>query len=464
MKKINKIISLILIIISVAMCSLFGCDVSNDTKIKPSGTPYNNKDEDHRYLVGIGETCVELWKSDGALTTEWISHNVKAMGFKTFRIWVTISDFIIVNRDDSVEMNEYYANKLENFITKIKDAGVEKIAILTGARLHLFEDRKYGDLCVPDPTVEPDRYLRLLKVEEKAYELIARRFPQINYYESINELDGTGSVAKNGFIFNVNGIDGFEDYVFTDEEKIKVAMDLNWYIRRGIKKGNKNAKMLLPSLCHFKTAVDYLDEIYQTILSGALPMGEELSDTDPDNYFDALNWHPYANGLFGMSTEVDDERWIQRQRDFYNVAIKYGDEEKPVWYTEFGYSDAGEGTMIGSVTKDGQEGVEPTNVIKVLEVIKRELPFVETVNFFRMTDLYSSEVSEAPAENTFGLFYNPNDPGTEQAPKWGKPKPSAVALARYNKGKLTYNDMKELCKYYYDKMGDIPEEYKCVIE
>lgn len=474
MKKINKILSFVLSALSVIVIPLSGCNVGgninssdntvNGVAIKPSGTPYES---DFSTLYGICETNVELYPEvDTALTTEWITHVCKSMGIKSYRIWAHIPMLFTVNEDDSITMNQDYADRISSFVSALKEAGVEKISMLVMERLHLAEDKNEAGSAVPDPTIDYEKYIRALAVEEKAYEMMGKEFPNIDYFESINEPDHFAGVGinKNGYVLNFNETG---EYNFTTEETARVCMDFNWYQRRGLKKGNPNAKMMLPALCHFSTTAAFLEECYKAIYSRTMPAGQQYCDTDPDNYFDALNWHPYiTSGMFGVGTNISEGLWVERQKEIYGVAQKYGDAEKPVWMTEFGFCDNESATttqknaaIYGSVTADGQTGLGPTNFVAALETIKKELPFVEAFCMFRMTDMYNVKYDVA-GENNFGMFYNPDDPVNK-----GKPKPVAVAVARYIKGgSLSYNDLADLCKYYVDAFGDVPEEYKCVIK
>ncbi len=463
MKTVNKIITFLLIICSLFLFSLSGCkkpdngenNENNPVEIKPSGTPYVS---DYSYLYGICETPYELLPEiDPAMNTDWIAHVDKTMGIKSQRVWYHINNLVEVHEDDSVTLNQEYADRITYVLNKIKEAGIEKISLFSQDRILLAEDRKKFSRFVPDPTSEYDKYMRSLKVEEKAFELIAAEFPQVDYFEMMNELDhySVPPVCKDGYVLNWTEPD--YEFMYTTEETIKIVLDYHWYIRRGLKKGNPNAKLMLGSLCHYNTTAQYLEDIYATIYSKKVPSGTEYSDTDPDNYFDALNWHPYVNDYFGVGSYVG-QPWIDRQIEIHDVAVKYGDAEKPVWYTEFGFTDGGNASILGEVTATGQTGLSPTNFIDALEAIKEHLPFVETLCFFRITDMYNVKY-DVEGENTFGLFYNPDDPINK-----GKPKPAAVALTRYIKGgKITLKDMQELCKGYYEAFGDIPEEYKCVI-
>ncbi len=456
MKRINKIISLILVVLSLGVVSLSGC---GENGIKPSGEEYVSN---YETLYGICETPFELYPEiDPGLTNEWIAHVCKSMGIKSFRVWAHMPMLFTVNDDDSLTLNQEYADRINNFVATIREAGVEKISMLLMERLHLAEDKSfnYASSSIADPTTDYDKYIRTLLLEESAYEIIGREITGVDYYESINEPDhyaGVG-VNKNGYVLNF--VEAGE-YNFTDEETARVCMDLVWYQRRGLKKSGSSAKMMLPALCHFSTTAGFLETCYEVIYSETMPAGQEYADTDPDNYFDALNWHPYVNEAFGVGSYVSEGLWVERQKTIREVAVRYGDAEKPVWMTEFGFSDHennGGSVVTGTVTIDGQTGLAPVNFIDALQTIKDELPFVEAFCMFRITDMYSVKYDVA-TENNFGMFYNPNDPEN-----LGKPKPSAVAVARYIKessgGTFTEEDMITLCKYYYDAKGALPEEY-----
>ncbi len=459
MKKINKFVSFLLSGISLITIPLTGCMDSGEglEGVKESGTPYEST---YEYLYGICETPLELYPEvDSGLTAEWIADVCAAMGIKSYRIWAHMGHLFTVNEDDSLTVNQDYADRIHQVVATLEAAGVEKFSLLTSERLHLAEDSKYSNTSVADPTTDIDKYLRGLQIEEKAYEWMAKEFPNIDYYECINEPDHEAGtfINKNGYVYNPAEI-GAGEYNFTTEETIKVCMDYCWYIRRGLQNGNPNAKLMMPALCHYSSSPAWMEKMYEAIYSKTLPAGQELSDTDPDNYFDVLNWHPYLNSMFGVGDNISEGLWVERQKEFHDVAVKYGDAEKPVWLTEFGFSDSGDITVLGTVTADGQTGKAPTNYVAALEAIKEELPWVETICMFRVTDMYNVKYDVA-TENTFGLFYNPDDPVNK-----GKPKPAAVAVARHIKGgSLSFDDMKTLCQRYYDAFGDIPEEYKCVV-
>nr|MCQ2400217.1 hypothetical protein [Clostridia bacterium] len=348
----------------------------------------------------------------------------QAMGMKCFRIWANLSDLYKIDENDNFTRNEDYATRLHNFVATMKSKGIERFSLLMGGRIMLKGYEEYSTSSIPDPTSDYELYLRQINAEAKAYTMLARDFPEIEYFEPINEPDHylCSAINKFGYVYNPLSVDSNTEYIFTNDELAHIIMDYCWYIRRAIKSSNPNGKLLFPALCHFASSPLFLESCYKTIYSKTLPAGQEYSDTDPDNYFDVLNWHPYSNSMFGVGDEIGD-LWVERQMEFYNVACEYGDAEKPVWFTEFGYSDGGNENIRGKLNADGTiTGQAPKGYVDVFKTIKEKLPFVETIFCFRLTDMYSMKYdSAASGENSFGMFYNPQDPD-----KRGMPKPSAL--------------------------------------
>ena len=78
--------------------------------------------------------------------------------------------------------------------------------------------------------------------------------------------------------------------------------------------------------------------------------------------------------------------------------------------------------------------------------VRKELPYIETIFFFRMTDLYEQFNQADEKENYFGLFYSPNDPVNP-----GKPKPVAIEYFKFINGEDA--DPAPLYWYYNEQMN-----------
>ena len=90
--------------------------------------------------------------------------------------------------------------------------------------------------------------------------------------------------------------------------------------------------------------------------------------------------------------------WLQLQNDIYQVAINHGDGGKPVWFTEFGWTDWGE---------EHRQQTIADAIIEFYDTVKTEMPYVQTAMVFRLTTLTTQDISVG--ENNFGIMYNKDD-------------------------------------------------------
>ena len=67
------------------------------------------------------------------------------------------------------------------------------------------------------------------------------------------------------------------------------------------------------------------------------------ADTNPDNYFDGVAYHPYDLGKYPYANtndpkegEFDVNIWVDANNRCYQVMCDNGDSDKEVWFTEFG--------------------------------------------------------------------------------------------------------------------------------
>ena len=94
-------------------------------------------------------------------------------------------------------------------------------------------------------------------------------------------------------------------------------------------------------------------------------------------------------------------------------------------------------------------GVDETPVAQyftdTFNIIKTEMPWVETVFIFRYTTLYSGNINVQ--ENNFGIFYSPNDPE-----RGGKPREAALAIVKAVYGENAPTD--QLYEWYNDHKAE----------
>ena len=360
---------------------------------------------------------------DPGITNEWIGDMAGGLGVKSFRMWISYGDLYSVDENDDIIANQAKISIVRDAVNRLKASGVENFLAMATAFVYPKDYPTTTGYVVPDPYEEYDMYIRFLKIQQKAYIAFATEFPEVKFYEPANEPEAGGCIHKNGYthagseIINAN-------YMYTQYDQVRIVADLCWYTTQAVQSVNPESKVAIPGLMGMVTTPDYLDGIYDAIESSALPVGQEKADVDPDNYFQILNWHPYT---FGSDTV--NEAWIQLHNDIYNVAIEHGDGGKPVWFTEFGWTDNAEPTRHQTIAD---------SFIEFFDTVKAKMPYVQTVMIFRLTTLVTQDISLG--ENNFGIMYNKDDPVNG-----GKPKAAAIALAKYIRGEDA--DLSMLYKY-----------------
>lgn len=411
-------------IIAVIMCVCFlsvgfvGC--GKDDKIE--------YDFDYDCFYGLCEVFGDLGSGvDPALTNDWISDMAGALGVKSFRIWTSHWDLFVVDENNNLSFDAARLEIFHDAVNKLKAAGVEYFLAMTSAFVYPYDYVASSNYVIPDPYEEYEEYLEFMQFQQKAYAMFAKEFPEINYYEPVNEPEFATALYKNGYQGGLSESANV-DYLYTQYEKAHIIGDLCWYATKGVQEVNPNNKVTTPSMTGRDESIDFLDEIYKAIEEGGLPVGQEKSDKNTDNYFQIINWHPY---LFNSDTV--DEEWIQRQFDTYDVVIKHGDGGKPVWFSEYGKTDWGK--------VSNQQDIADMYV-KFFDTVKEKMPFVQNVMVFRLTNMYTQQDSDA--ERNFGIMYNPDDPDNG-----GAPKPAAITIAKYIRGENA--DISGLYKYAKNK-------------
>jgi len=415
MKKFN-IINLMLIFILTFVLS--SCEQTKKQKIE--------YEFNYDYMFGMCDPSGDLGGGvDEGITNEWLKDICEVSGAKSFRIWVSLGGLFLVNSDNELIFNETYKEKTHDYVNKLVEGGIENILFLPTSYVYPY-GTDYSGYDVPDPNENGEDYQGFLNIMAKAYEMLAREFPDINNFETGNEPDLNGSgMHKKGYVYGANASANSE-YIYSSDELGEIIADMSYYCRKAIKSVNEKNKLALPGLSLYYEP-EFIENIYLAIESKKLPFGYEYSDVDSDNYFDIIDWHPYAYaGNIGSALElkVTDEMWDEWMDTIFmihDICVKHGDSEKPVYFSEFGYTDVG---------KEEYQDTIALNMVKALELIKENMPWVEAVFCFRGTTLVSQKASDIGTEENFGMFYNKDD--IENA---GIAKPVAkIAIEFFNTG------------------------------
>ena len=402
----RKFITILLALSCLFVGCLSGCNSTRQTNNRekiPTTTDVLTIDQD-KYLFGLCELSSDINGGvDVEVDNDFIIGNVKALGVKSMRVWMHLHNIIRRAPDsDEISILQGTADLYHDYFAKLKAAGVERILVMNHSFIYPVGCPNSDVQCVPHPIDDRDMYIRFLKLYEKCYEFLATEFPEITYWEPGNEFD-----MVNGTFLHPIGWTAGSSNVFTSSEAARITADLCWYANRGLQKVDKKNVTVFPGMTMSPTTATYLEETYQWIESKKIPTGEEYSDTSTWNYFQICAWHPYPSSTVEAAADTCET--------LYNVMKDHGDGDKKVWITETGFSEDRFGydqDRIDALYKD------------LLDITKSRLKFVETLFLFRMTDCYTTPISDY--EDHFGLFYAPGDPINK-----GKPKPYTETIYKW---------------------------------
>jgi len=297
-------------------CQLFFLllEVSSHTSIFKKQT--YNVDEYSPELFGVGEpiTLRHIFEN---LDIQQSVKAVRLLGVKWLREWTWMGALLI----NETVLNQTFKETLDLVISEM---AANNITVMGMA--HDFPGWMTG--IDDDPQAVPYRnitkgsaYVKFLERYRESWKTLARAFPDITLWEIGNEF--------NTDIF-LHPPD-FPDSKFSNQEKADITTDLLYYGSLGIHEGNPNAKTVLGGLAPSPSIdgiADFLERIYKNIKSGRWP------STDPNDYFQIACWHPYLS-----NDEPSESNWVTPQLRIHEVMTRYGDGDKPVVFSEFGYSD-----------------------------------------------------------------------------------------------------------------------------
>jgi hypothetical protein len=259
---------------------------------------------------------------------------------------------------------------------------------------------------------EGSEYMQWLEAYEESWYTLVREFPEITIWEIDNEIN------NKDFMY----IQGKFGEKLPTEELAAMSADMLFYASRGIHRANPDAVTVMggivdpiglgiPETDTGTTMVNFMEALYDAIDSG------EHGSYYYDDFFQVAAWHPY------YYKGSPDEYFVEQNNAVYEVIRRREGKEKKVYLTEFGWNERhyDMDSMVSAIEK-------------LYECVEREMPYVESLHYFRDFDNVNNNMETA------GLFYDPNPartdiiPHTDRRGTPGAPKASAYAYQRATGG------------------------------
>lgn len=353
---------------------------------------------DQQYLYGLCYLLEERDYTGSPFTEDDIETEVQLMqnlGVRTVRHWIHCTTYML----DKETMNEEACETMHAVLAACEDAGIVNI----GMNHHNFNNGMSTVGKLRRNMVPGSDYLLWLEDYYTTWYHLVSEFPEVQYWEIDNELNNPDFM----FDAETNGR-------FTSEEMAAIATDMLWYASRGIHDANPDAVAVMGGLTERfglgnsdtengdPSMQWFLQAIYDNIASGEYgrfyaTQGEEQSSLDPDDYFQVVNWHPYVWDL----TPLDEDSFVEKNNAIYDVVLENEGKHKKVFLSEIGFSDFGRGQTVAA-----------QSVTNLYHAVSTRMPYVETVNLFKMYDVARDSWGGAGEQDNgyarYGLFYDPD--------------------------------------------------------
>ena len=395
-KSFKKIISILMT--ALTLCFSISCtNPQNSSNSDELPLTVNYGIADQSLLYGI---CYHMegniyWESP--FTNEEIPLDVQLianLGAKTVRHWMHCTTLMI----DKNTMNQAECERLHIALQECQKHGIVNI----GMSHHNFNDGVSSGGKLARNLTKGSKYTQWLKDYYTTWYNMVKEFPEVEYWEIDNELNNPD------FMYNA-----YDKTYFSPAEMAQIATDMLYYATRAIHEANPNAKSVMGGLTEplgmgnsdFASSrpsnIWFLQEIYNNIFSGEFGYfyNEETIESasvNPDDYFDVFSYHPYI----WSSSPISEWQFVQESNLLYQVILDNEQKHKKVFITEVGFSEYGR----------GQE-VVGESIRRMFHAISTEMPYVETLNYFKLYDIATNAWAGASGDNgmeRYGLFYDFN--------------------------------------------------------
>ena len=394
MKKLIAVFLVVLLAVSAAGC---GNDSGNSSeKITKRNTPLQ---------YGINAHIYEQRPMDPSATMDYVTDMTGILGVTYYRLSTPHDSMFSVGENDTLVFKDGFKDLVHQIIQKMSAVGIKEFVAVSDAPIYPYGYQVTTTGVVPDPAVEKDMYSRWINLYARAWGMIVKEFPEITYVETMNEPDlpGANIFTKQGHQWGTD-----DGYTYTLPDKAHMIADLQYYLYKEVKSINPKVYVTTPGFSTHGEAHDMLDYVYEAIESGAHPYTEDFADTDPDHYFDVINFHAYLS-------DKTIESYFEHIDSFYKACERHNDAGKPAILTEWGFTDH---------DNEGQEQINGENMTKLLDLFNQKMPYMYAVLLYMLNDYHDYSVDSS--EDNFGLFSSRGDPEKPSCPK-----PDAIAFYKY---------------------------------
>ena len=309
---------------------------------------------------------------------------MKNMGVKTVRQWMHFPHFM--SSPDTLKLDCAATKNMHELLAACEAAGMTNI----GMNHHNF-NATGNTVAKPykRDVSEGSAYVEWLNDYYESWRTLVKEFPEVKYWEIDNELNNPD------FMYSC-----YDDSLFDSEMMAAISTDMLYYASRAIHEENPAAQTVMGGLTEPKglgmgNTATFLQLLYDNVASGEYGYfygAEEKSGAskNADDYFQIACWHPY------MPT-FNKKNFIEINKEYYDIVLQNEKKHKKVFFTEIGWNDT---------ACNGEQ-----NAIKYMEEMFdacKQLPWLETVNVFKLYDVGKLNNWDSAYEVRFGLVHDPD--------------------------------------------------------
>lgn len=322
------------------------------------------------FLWGIGEpvtwnslAAAKQWDFDGQLDV------AESLAPELLMIWMSHHHLFTAQGVLNPERVPFY----KEAVAKVQERGWPLIVMDHGLAAWVTGVSE-GVLPCYDPSPGSD-YQQFLDRYEQGWFDEASLFPEVDTWVAGNEPNEEAFLhpavpCPDGALFN--GKPGF-----SWEQKARITLDMLFRSRRAIRNANPEAFVYMSGLS-MRNAEWFLLRLYELMAEPGSP------SSDPRDYFDGHNWHPY------VGSNLDAQSWVQLLQKLWTIVQVHGDGDVPVFLGELGLSDQG---------VDAVQHQQANWMLQSVQAAIAELPWLTSVAWFRLFD----DPTQSWYEGGFGM-------------------------------------------------------------